>query len=176
MMHSIIYRTNLLRECGLRLPKHTSYVDNLFVFLPLKYIKNMYYLNVDFYRYFMGREDQSVNEAVMIRRIDQQIEVNKLMIESSGLGDVKSEKLYKYMINHLEIVTVISCILLIRSGTKKNLEKKKKLWRYIKETDKQLYRALKHGFMGRVINLPGSSGRKVCIGAYKISKKIVGFN
>ena len=32
LMHSVIYRTQLLRQCGLELPKHTFYVDNLFVF------------------------------------------------------------------------------------------------------------------------------------------------
>mgnify|MGYP000813347563 FL=1 len=35
LMHSMIYRTKLLHECGLELPKHTFYVDNLFAFEPL---------------------------------------------------------------------------------------------------------------------------------------------
>ena len=35
LMHSVIYRTQVLRDCGLRLPKHTFYVDNIFVYLPL---------------------------------------------------------------------------------------------------------------------------------------------
>ena len=52
LMHSMIYRTKLLHECGLELPKHTFYVDNLFAFEPLPYVKNMYYLDVNFYRYF----------------------------------------------------------------------------------------------------------------------------
>ncbi len=63
-------------------PKHTFYVDNLFVFEPLPYVKNLYYLDVNFYRYFIGRDDQSVNEKVMIKRIDQQIRVNKLMVDA----------------------------------------------------------------------------------------------
>lgn len=78
LMHSVIYRTNLLRECGLQLPEHTFYVDNIFVFQPLPYVKTMYYLDVNFYRYYIGRADQSVNEQVMIGRIDQQIMVNKI--------------------------------------------------------------------------------------------------
>lgn len=81
LMHSVIYRTELLRECGLKLPKHTFYVDNIFIFNPLPYVKRMYYTDVVFYHYFIGRDDQSVNEAVMIKRIDQQIRVNKLMID-----------------------------------------------------------------------------------------------
>ena len=32
LMHSVIYRTQLLKDCGLQLPKHTFYVDNIFVF------------------------------------------------------------------------------------------------------------------------------------------------
>ena len=35
LMHSVIYRTRLLRECGLELPKHTFYVDNIYVYKPL---------------------------------------------------------------------------------------------------------------------------------------------
>ncbi len=81
LMHSVIFRTKLLRECGLKLPDHTFYVDNLYVFEPLPFVRNMYYLDVNFYRYYIGREDQSVNEEVMIGRIDQQITVNKLMID-----------------------------------------------------------------------------------------------
>ena len=80
-MHSVIFRTRLLQECGLKLPEHTFYVDNLYVFEPLPYVKNMYYLDVNFYRYYIGRQDQSVNETVMISRIDQQIRVTKLMID-----------------------------------------------------------------------------------------------
>ena len=79
LMHSVIYRTELLRKCGLELPEHTFYVDNIFVYQPLPHVRTMYYLDVNFYRYFIGRSDQSVNEQVMIGRIDQQIRVTKEM-------------------------------------------------------------------------------------------------
>ena len=86
-MHSVIYRTELLKECGLVLPKHTFYVDNLFVFQPLPYVKKICYIDVDFYRYFIGREDQSVNEKVMISRIDQHIRAAKLMKEHYSIKE-----------------------------------------------------------------------------------------
>lgn len=57
LMHSVIYRTGLLRECGLVLPRHTFYVDNIVVYQPLPYVEDMYYLDVNFYRYFIGRKD-----------------------------------------------------------------------------------------------------------------------
>ncbi len=55
LMHSVFYRTELLRQCGLELPKHTFYVDNIFVYQPLPYVKTLYYMNLDFYRYLIGR-------------------------------------------------------------------------------------------------------------------------
>ncbi|MCU9614373.1 glycosyltransferase family 2 protein [Caldibacillus lycopersici] len=176
LMHSLIYRTQLVRESGLVLPKHTFYVDNLFVYAPLQYVKTMYYINVDFYRYFIGREDQSVQEKIMIKRIDQQIKVNKLMIDHVPLNSITNPNLREYLLHHLEIVTVVSAILLIRSGTPENLQKKKELWKYIKEKDVELYHDIRYGIMGQLMNLPGRPGRSISVGAYKISQKLVGFN
>lgn len=47
-MHSVIYRTKLLVECGLELPKHTFYVDNIYVYKPLPSVRTLYYMDVDF--------------------------------------------------------------------------------------------------------------------------------
>ncbi len=176
LMHSVIYRTKLLRECGLELPRHTFYVDNIFVYKPLPYVQNMYYLDVDFYRYFIGREDQSVNEKVMIGRIDQQIKVNKIMADDVDLWKIPNRHLRNYMFNYLEIITVVSTIMCIRSGTEENLEKKRELWSYIKEKDLRLFHHLRRGILGQTMNLPGKGGRKISVAAYKLSQKIVGFN
>lgn len=162
LMHSVIFRTQLLRECGLELPEHTFYVDNIFVFEPLPYVKKMYYLDVNFYRYYIGREGQSVNEDVMIGRIDQQIKVNQIMIDYFVEKKAKiygKGKLKKYMLSYLEIITVISSIMLIRSGTEENLEKKMQLWQYIRQKDLGLYMHLRYGVLGSSMNLPGKGGR-----------------
>ena len=125
LMHSVIYRTELLRQCGLELPKHTFYVDNIFVYQPLPHVKTLYYLNVNFYRYFIGRDDQSVNEQVMIGRIDQQIRVTKLMLSYYDVMKIKQRKLRRYMVRYLEIMMVISSILAIKSGTEEIWRKRK---------------------------------------------------
>lgn len=176
LMHSVIYRTQILRECGLELPKHTFYVDNIFVFNPLPYVKTMYYLNVNFYRYFIGREDQSVNEEVMIRRIDQQLKVNKLMIDYIQLSKLNNRKLRNYMISYLDIIMTVSSIMLIKSGTDENYAKKQELWEYLKKHDKRLYVKIRCGILGRYMNLPGKGGRQVSVAGYKIMQKFFGFN
>ena len=127
LMHSVIYRTELLRECGLELPKHTFYVDNLFVYQPLMSVKTMYYMDENFYRYFIGREDQSVHEDVMIRRIDQQLLVNRLMVDTIAGKKISNKHLRQYMLRYLDIITTVSSVMLIRSGTEESLTKKKDL-------------------------------------------------
>lgn len=176
LMHSVIYRTQMLKECGLELPKHTFYVDNIYVYKPLPSVRTLYYMDVDFYRYFIGRDDQSVNERVMISRIDQQIRVNKIMVDAFDLWKIPNRKLRHYMFNYLEIITVISTIMLIRSGTEENLEKKRELWKYIREKDIRLFHHLRAGILGNTMNLPGKGGRKISVAAYKLSQKVVGFN
>ncbi|MBR1476740.1 MAG: glycosyltransferase [Lachnospiraceae bacterium] len=179
LMHSVIFRTRLLKDCGLKLPEHTFYVDNIYVFEPLPFVKKMYYLDVNFYRYYIGREDQSVNEKVMIGRIDQQLKVNKIMIDyfvAYKKSIAKNKRLYQYMFNYLEIMMVISSIFLIRSGTDEALAKKRELWKYLYDSDRNLYFRLRHGILGTGMNLPGRAGRKLSVGGYKISQKIFKFN
>ena len=76
----------------------------------------MYYLDVNFYRYFIGRSDQSVNEQVMIGRIDQQLRVTKLMLGYYDVTKIPNRKLKHYMTSYLEIMMTICSVLAIKSG------------------------------------------------------------
>lgn len=176
LMHSMIYRTELLRECGLELPEHTFYVDNLVSFVPLSYVKTMYYLDVNLYRYYIGRADQSVSESVMIGRIDQQIRVNKMMMDYMSQQKNLNRNQRDYMMHMLIMIMTVSSILLMQSKTDENYEKKKELWRYLKNLDIKLYYQVRLSLLGRLCNLPGKGGRRVSVAGYKVVQKIYGFN
>lgn len=176
LMHSVIYHAELLYKCDLRLPEHTFYVDNIYVYLPLSYVKTMYYLDVDFYRYFIGRDDQSVNEKIMIGRIDQQLKVNKIMLDCVRLENVINSRQRQYMLNYFEIITVVSSVLLIRDGSVENLEKKNELWAYIKRENPWVYRHLIRSYIGMMSKSTGYLSRNLLMGLYRVSQKLVGFN
>lgn len=176
LMHSVIYRTQLLKDCALELPKHTFYVDNIFVFHPLPYVKTMYYVDVNFYRYFIGRSDQSVNEQVMISRVDQQVCVNKIMIDYYASTRIENKRCRHYMLNYLKIMMVISSVMLILSETDENFQKKKELWHYVYVKNLKLWFLLRFSILGSCVNIPGRGGRKVTKTGYKIANKFIGFN
>lgn len=176
LMHSIIYRTEVLRKSGLVLPKHTFYVDNLFVYEPIPFVETMYYLNVDLYHYFIGREDQSVNEEVMIKRIDQQIAVNKRMITAIDIDHLKSRKMRKYLIKYLSMISTVTTVLLVKSGTEENLKKRDELWEYMKETKPAVYKEVKKTALGLCMQLNSPIGHKLIVEGYSIAQKLFGFN
>ena len=176
LMHAIIYRTGLLHECELELPTHTFYVDNLYAYIPMRSVQYLYYLNADFYHYFIGREDQSVQEATMIRRIDQQLRVNRMMVEAFDLETVQNQKQRSYLFHYLEIITTVSSVLMLKAGKAEHLEKMHGLWGFIREYDIVLYNKLSSGILGRTIHLPGWIGRSICIMIYKLMQKLFCFN
>ena len=134
LMHSVMYRTEVLRKCGMVLPKHTFYVDNIFVYQPLPFVKTMYYMDLDLYRYFIGRADQSVNESIMVKRVDQQLRVTRHMIDCQDLDALKGEKkLRAYMLHYLSMMMAVSDIFLLLDGSAEAKEKQKGLWQYLRE-------------------------------------------
>ncbi len=178
LMHSVIYRTQLLRDCKLELPKHTFYVDNIFVYLPLPYVKTMYYLNTDLYRYFIGRADQSVNESVMAGRYEQQVKITKIMIDAHDLTQIKEtqRKLGRYMFNYLSMMMSVSSIFTVIANTPESLGKRTELWEYLRSKDPALYRRCRYRVTNTASNIPGYQGRKLSVHIYRLIRKIYKFN
>ena len=177
LMHSVIYRTQMLRDCGLTLPRHTFYVDNIFVYVPLPNCERIYYMDVDLYRYFIGREDQSVNESVMIGRIDQQLRVTRTMIDSFLLErDVKSPRLRSYMRNYLTMMMVICTVFSMMSDREDKEQLRAGIWKYLREHDYQTYVKIRRSVMGVGTHLPGKAGDRVLLSAYHIAQKVFKFN
>lgn len=175
LMHSAIYRTKLLLDCGLTLPRHTFYVDNIFVYQPLPSVKTMYYLDVNLYRYFIGREDQSVNENIIMGRIDQQLRVNRLMIEEHDIMQIKNKKLRNYMIRYLTIMMTVSSVYLIKLGDEESLTKRDELWQFLKDKDKKLYLRIRSNVLGVGMNCRTKLGRMIVETGFRVSKKIFKF-
>lgn len=176
LMHAMMYRTELLHEVGLKLPEHTFYVDFLFAYVPLPAVRTLYYLDVNLYHYFIGRDDQSVNEKNMIKRLDQLFRVNSLMIESYPDQDQVPEQLARYMAHFLKIETVICSLMSVRSADPVFIAEKDAMWQRIEAKLPRVYQRMSKDPIVRLFRLPGSAGDKAPVAAYRIARKLVGFN
>lgn len=177
IMHSLMFRTEILRKSGVKLPEHTFYVDNLFSYQPLPYVEKIYYMDVDLYHYYLGRDDQSVNEKVLMKRIDQQIRVTEMVARCVDLNEVKKQypKLAAYMTRNISIMLSISSIHLLLISTSEAQRKRREMWEQIREYDAALYYRLRYSTLSGLTYLPGRIGGKLTVSGYRFARKIYQF-
>lgn len=176
LMHALTYRTAVVRESGMQLPEHTFYVDFIYAYQPFPWVKTMKYLDTPFYHYFIGRDGQSVQTDVMIRRVDQLRLVNQCMVRATPERDTVPDGLYRYMIHFLAIESSVASVFMILSRDPENYEKKKDMWDDIKAYSPTIYKDVRKKAMSRALNLRGSIGRFVIRKGYFMAEHVVGFN
>lgn len=148
LMHSLMYRLDILKESKMELPSHTFYVDDIYAYVPLPYVKTIYYHDLDLYHYFIGREGQSINYDTMCRRYEQQQRVFEIMFSSYSLATLKSfdNRLYKYMYQFLMIIGAVTIMTTV--GTNKDKEERKVVFKEfskkLQSIDKDLYNKLRY--------------------------------
>ncbi len=176
MIHSMAYRTALLRDMGLELPRHTFYEDNLYIYQPLPHVKKILYLDRPLYGYFIGREDQSVNDKVIIRRLDQVTNIARMMITSYTWAEIKvlPKHLRDYMLSNIAGQLYTTAALQFMSGDK-GRQMNTHLVRDIRAFDEELYRRLKRTLAGGVTMLPGAIGRGLTVASYRAGRKMIRF-
>ncbi len=80
-MHGMTYRTQLLRESGLRLQHGISYTDTEYCYYPCKYLKSVMFFDLRLYCYDCTRDGQTMNPDVMARSVGNMYKVLKPMLQ-----------------------------------------------------------------------------------------------
>ncbi|WP_085830224.1 glycosyltransferase family 2 protein [Collinsella vaginalis] len=177
LMHSLCYRTEVLRREPVPLPAHTFYVDNIYAYVPLPRCTSIYYADIDLYRYFIGREGQSVNEATMVRRLDQQFKITRIMMDAYHLfDDVSEPRLRRYMMGYFTMMMAICSVFTELSSDPAKPAELRALWAELRAHDARMYRRARFGLVGLATNLPTPFGRRMTVGLYRLAGKIVKFN
>lgn len=177
MMHSVYFRTEVLRASELVLPKHTFYVDNLFMFKPLPLVRSIYYMPLDLYRYFIGRADQSITLENGAKRVDQQILVTKLMADCFDLKELgKTEKrLQRYLLHELSMMILICSVFTYSNDTPERHRAFLELWQYIRRRDPWLYRRLRWRSNAIFATMRHRPMRRITVFGYRFFKSIFKF-
>ncbi len=146
LMHSLVYKTDVLRKSGLVLPEHTFYVDDIFSYVPLPYVNTIFYLDIDFYRYFIGRADQSVNISNMVLRYKQMVRVMLEMTDRWTYREIKDQTrgLRRYMYHALANYMMTTQLFICAEDTRERREIYRDMWAHIKAKDAALCRKLRY--------------------------------
>ena len=176
LMHSLTYRTENLRESGVRLPEHTFYVDNLFAYAPLPHMRKLCYLNINLYHYFIGRADQSVNIKNIVARYAQQQRVMLLMTQAFSKREISRfpKGLKKYAWHSLKVIMMNTVFFTCAEDSPQRRQSMRELKKSIKLSDKRLYGKLRHGtYLAIIFLLPWRlRGRAMTAGYRYLCKKV----
>ena len=93
--HSVIYRTDILRDNNIRLDENCFYVDTEFMAFSVPFINTVRYYDLDIYCYRRDNEGQSVCELSRIKNIDQskKVAIHLLRFLKKHEEDMSCEKL-----------------------------------------------------------------------------------
>lgn len=66
-MATITYKTSILQDLKFQLPEKTFYVDMLYDVIPILKVNTFTYFDCNIYKYYIGREGQSVNTSSYVK-------------------------------------------------------------------------------------------------------------
>lgn len=177
MLHSLMFKKDVINKANIDLPKHVFYEDNLFVYQVLKYVDTIYYMNLDFYHYFIGREDQSVQEPQMIKRSSHAALISKSVGTLYDLEDINDKRHKNVMKRHASMIISLGAIFSRLGMTDEGEEQVKDIFKTIKVKNLKFYKKLmKPTNMAFWSAMPGKAGRFVVVKLYRVAHKIVKFN
>lgn len=175
-LHSMMYKKSILDECHIKLPKHVFYEDNLFIYWPLPKTKTIFYLDLDFYRYFIGRADQSVQEPQMKKYCTHQATVSREVCNKYDLTTIEDKKLRRIMQRECTLLMTLGVLFSRICMSEEGERQYKELWESVKVGNPKLYKKLRHFTMAGAVSIPGKLGRVIAIGGFRVAHKLVKFN
>ena len=175
-LHSMMYKKSVLDKSNIDLPKHVFYEDNLFIYLPLVNTKTIYYLDLDLYRYYIGRADQSVQESQMIKRSSHQVLVSEKICTAYDLTEIENKKLRKLMTRECIFLMTIGVVFSRLAFNKEGEKQYKELWKSVKEKNPKLYRRMRYFSMATIVSISGKLGRQIMKLGYRFAHSLVNFN
>lgn len=142
VMATSTYKTSILRKSNLKLLEKTFYVDMIYNIIPIKEVKNFTYYNLDIYRYFIGRKDQSMNLKSFVRNEDDHEKVMKYLLEyynsiKENLSEVK--KNYIELILYYMLFTHYTIFCIYDSNCLRAYKKIVNFDKYLKHVNIKLY-------------------------------------
>lgn len=175
-IHSSTFRTAILKAWGEPLPRKVFYEDNLMICKNLSAIKRMYYFPADLYRYWIGRPDQSVQEAATIKRYTHQLLVTEKCFTAFDLDHVEDRKLKRYLKHELFMMFSIAIMFTRLNRSQEADANLKAMFDACKKHDLRWARHYRYFSPLFFICLPGKVGRAIAIFFYRLANKVVRFN
>lgn len=175
-IHSCTFRTECMRRSGMDLPLHTFYEDNLMVCSVLPYVEKMYYMDINLYRYTIGREGQSVAMAATMRNYRHQLLVAQECFAAVERAKPQNKKLKQHMEHELFMMFGIATVFSRLNDSQEADDNLNAMWEKCSAINAEHANKFRRRSVLALVNLPGAPGRKTVKGVYRLAHKVIRFN
>lgn len=120
-MHSMTYRTEVIKQIPRPIDHHCFYVDCEYVTYPIVHVKTIYFAKLPLYQYRLGRAGQSVDIKSMQRNREQHMRVLRHLLEFFGEAAEATEAQRRYMASGIALVLENQFQIYISMGLQKGI-------------------------------------------------------
>ena len=146
-IHSITYKTSVLKDHDIKLQENTFYVDVEYQLLPIPYVKTVAFLKEIVYKYMVGNVNQSVNIDNFVKRYDHHDRVVKRVIDFINTTKLTEQgKKYIYCIFTQVLNTHYNLSSFYDSDEDRGKERSISFDNYLKNKNQELYILLEKKF------------------------------
>jgi glycosyltransferase involved in cell wall biosynthesis len=144
--HSLFYRTDFYRSCGVKLSERIFYEDQEYATLPFRGMRTVRPVNIVIYEYFLGGEQQSVSDANQVKNLShlQRIfwvlwKTYQALPRAGDARDAAVRDYFRYKMAEL-LLSYYAVALLKNSDQKAGREQARFLHEQLKSQDKEFSR------------------------------------
>jgi glycosyltransferase involved in cell wall biosynthesis len=141
-MHSMMYRTELLRTMNFRCTEGICYTDTEYCFYPLEYVRTFTCIDRVLYRYLIGREEQTVSVKSFVKNKEHIYTILCRIIEYLQETPAHDNRTKQYVVARRAINFYYAIVLIFIEKNKHDDEKLAAMDAEIKKIDSDLYDSL----------------------------------
>lgn len=150
VMATSTYKLSILKDSGLNLLEKTFYVDMQYNLVGISKVKTFKFYDLDIYRYFIGRKDQSMNlNSFVNHKLDHE-KVMKYLVDfySDNFAKMSNNmKMYCEMVLRYMLYTHYTIFCLYDNNHADAYKKIKLFDNYLKERNERLYEISNFGLI-----------------------------
>lgn len=95
VMHTMTYKTQVLREASLHLSEGISYTDTEYCYYPISKVKSIIFLDTLVYRYQLGRDGQTMSKESFMKNREHLFKILKRIFEYEVLNNIPNDNAQK---------------------------------------------------------------------------------
>lgn len=138
-MWELVYKTEVLRKSGLKLPEHELYTDRFYTMIPFAFADKVQFSDLSVYCYRLGRDGQSMSIESQLKHFEERIRGSIMMAEfysaQKKLGNPRCEYL---LMQAVERHTAAASLIRFLPKSKESLNKLQRYEKKIKSISKDI--------------------------------------